>query len=153
MVLPFANLSSNTQREYFVDGLTEDLISECNMAFTYKGKPFDVKQVARDVGVRYVLQGSVRKVRKRVRVNARLTDAETGAHPWVNRFDRDIVDLWNRGTLSPSRACRGRGPSRPERAQPRRARFGDASLRGLEPRRLQVAVDRADDDCCVRVRA
>lgn len=105
VVLPFANLSGDAEQEYFVDGLTEDLTTELsripgafviarNTAFTYKGKAVDAKEIGKDLGVRYVLEGSIRRSGSRVRVNAQLIDAETGAHVWADRFDREIVDLF-----------------------------------------------------------
>jgi TolB-like protein/class 3 adenylate cyclase/cytochrome c-type biogenesis protein CcmH/NrfG len=105
VVLPFANLGGGAEEDYFVDGLTEDLTTElsrlpesfviaCNTAFTFKGKPIDVKRIGRELGVRYVLEGSVRKSGQRVRVNAQLIDAETGGHLWADRFDREVTDLF-----------------------------------------------------------
>jgi adenylate cyclase len=105
VVLPFANLSNDPQQEYFADGITEDLTTDVariqgsvviarNTAFTYKGKPVDAKQIGRDLGVRYVLEGSVRRSGNQVRINTQLVDAETGAHLWAERFDRDIGDLF-----------------------------------------------------------
>jgi TolB-like protein/class 3 adenylate cyclase/cytochrome c-type biogenesis protein CcmH/NrfG len=104
VVLPFANLSGGPDQEYFADGLTEDLTTALsridgsfviarNSAFTYKNKPVDVRQVGRDLGVRYVLEGSVRRSNDMVRVNAQLIDAETGAHLWAEQFDRTRADL------------------------------------------------------------
>lgn len=104
VVLPFANLSGDPNQEYFADGLTEDLTTDLsrldgsfviarNTAFTYKSKPVDVRQVGRDLGVRYVLEGSVRRSGDMVRVNAQLIDAETGAHLWADRFDRSRAEL------------------------------------------------------------
>jgi len=105
LVLPFTNLSGNAEQDYFVDGLIDDLTSELsrlpgsfviarNTAFTFKGKNVDVKQIGRELNVRYVLEGSVRKGGQRVRVNAQLIDAETGGHLWADRFDREIADLF-----------------------------------------------------------
>jgi TolB-like protein/Flp pilus assembly protein TadD len=105
VVLPFANLSSDPGQDYFVDGVTEDLTTELsrlagsfviahNTAFTFKGKSVNVKQVARELGVRYVVEGNVRKAGQRVRVGAQLIDAETGAHLWADRFDREISELF-----------------------------------------------------------
>jgi len=105
VVLPFGNLGGGADQDYFVDGLTEDLTTElsrlpksfviaCNTAFTFKGKPIDVKWIGRELGVRYVLEGSVRKSGQRVRVNAQLIDAETGGHLWADRFDREVTDLF-----------------------------------------------------------
>lgn len=104
VVLPFANLSSDPEQEYFVDAITDDLTTDLsriagsfviarNTAFTYKGKPADIKQIGRDLGVRYVLQGSVRRTGDHVRVNVQLLDAETGSHLWVDRFDTSLLDL------------------------------------------------------------
>ncbi|MGH6969363.1 MAG: tetratricopeptide repeat protein, partial [Stellaceae bacterium] len=95
----------DAEQEYFVDGLTEDLTTELsrmpgafviarNTAFTWKGKAADVKAIGRELGVRYALEGSVRKAGSRVRVNVQFIDAETGAHLWADRFDRDLTDLF-----------------------------------------------------------
>jgi adenylate cyclase len=105
VVLPFANLSNDPQQEYFADGITEDLTTDVariqgslviarNTAFTFKGKPVDAKQIGRELGVRYVLEGSVQRSGKQIRINTQLVDAETGAHLWAERFDRDIGDLF-----------------------------------------------------------
>ncbi|HYZ39865.1 MAG TPA: adenylate/guanylate cyclase domain-containing protein [Stellaceae bacterium] len=105
VVLPFANLSNDPEQEYFADGITEDLTTDVariqgstviarNTAFTYKGKSVDAKQIGRELGVRYVLEGSVQRFGNKVRVNAQLIDAETDAHLWAERFDRDIGDLF-----------------------------------------------------------
>ena len=104
VVLPFANLSDEREQQYFVDGITEDLTTDLsriwgmlvisrNTAFTYKDKPVNAKQIGRELGVRYVLEGSVQRSAKQVRVNAQLIDAETAAHLWAERFERDIGDL------------------------------------------------------------
>jgi adenylate cyclase len=104
-VLPFDNLSGDPEQEYFADGIAEDLITRLsawrwfpviarNSSFVYKGKSVDVKQVSRDLGVRYVVEGSVRKVGDRVRVSAQLIDASTGAHIWAERYDRDLQDIF-----------------------------------------------------------
>ncbi len=103
-VLPFANLSDDPGQEYLADGITEDLTTDLsrvedsfviarNTAFTYKGKPVEAKQVGRQLGVRYVLEGSVRRLGNQVRINVQLVDAETGAHLWAERFDRDAQEL------------------------------------------------------------
>jgi adenylate cyclase len=105
VVLPFANYSNDPEQEYFVDGITEDLTTDLsriqgslviarNTAFTYKGKQVDARQIGRELGVRYVLEGSVQRSGNQVRVNAQLVDTETGAHLWADRFDRDIGDLF-----------------------------------------------------------
>ena len=104
-VLAFNNMSGDPEQEYFSDGISEDIITDLsklselhviarNSTFTYKGKPVDVKQVGRDLGVRYVLEGSVRKAGNRVRVTGQLIDAESGAHIWADRFDRDLTDIF-----------------------------------------------------------
>ena len=104
VVLPFANLSSDPEQEYFADGITDDLTTDLsrisgsfviarNTAFTYKGKSIDAKQVGRELGIRYVLEGSVRRTGDRVRVNAQLIDVETGAHLWAERFNTDRANL------------------------------------------------------------
>ena len=105
VVLPFANLSNDPEQQYFADGITEDLTTDVsritdmfvisrNTAFTYQGKRVDTKQVGRELRVRYVLEGSVRRSGNQVRVNAQLIDAETDAHLWAERFDRDTGDLF-----------------------------------------------------------
>jgi adenylate cyclase len=105
-ILPFTNMSGDPEQEYFSDGITEDLITTLsrirwlfviarNSTFTYKGKPVDVKQVGRELGVRYVLEGSVRKGGNRVRITAQLIDATTGAHLWAERFDRELADIFS----------------------------------------------------------
>jgi len=104
-VLPFANISGDPEQEYFADGIAEDVITALskfrwffviarNSTFTYKGKTVDVKTVAQDLGVRYVLEGSVRKSGKRVRITAQLIDAPTGHHVWAERYDRDLEDIF-----------------------------------------------------------
>ena len=105
VVLPFTNLSGDPAQDYFADGITENLTTELsrirdsfviarNTAFTYKGKAIDAKQIGKELGVRYVLEGSVQRDQNRVRVNAQLVDAETGAHLWADRFEEDVADLF-----------------------------------------------------------
>jgi len=104
VVLPFANLGNDPEQQYFADGITEDLTTDLsrisgsfviarNTAFTYKDKAIEAKQIGRELGVRYVLEGSVRRSGDQVRVNAQLVDAETGAHLWAERFNRKASDL------------------------------------------------------------
>jgi len=104
VVLPFANLSNDPDQQYFADGITEDLTTDMsrlenmfvisrNTAFTYRNRPVDAKQMGRELGVRYLLEGSVRRSGNQVRVTAQLIDAETDAHLWAERFDRDTDDL------------------------------------------------------------
>ncbi len=104
-VLPFVNLSGDPKQEFFSDGITEDIITALskaprllviarNSTFTYKGKPVKVKQVSEELGVRYVLEGSVQKAGDRVRITAQLIDAQTGHHLWAERYERDLKDLF-----------------------------------------------------------
>src|SRR5262249_35329268 len=104
-VLPFTNMSSDAEQEYFSDGITEDLITDFskisglfvisrNSVFTYKGKAMKVEQVGRELGVRYVLEGSIRKAGNRVRITAQLIDATSGFHTWAERYDRDLQDIF-----------------------------------------------------------
>jgi TolB-like protein/class 3 adenylate cyclase/Tfp pilus assembly protein PilF len=106
VVLPFANIGGDPEQEYFADGVTESMTTDLsrisgafviarNTAFTYKGKAADVKQIGRDLNVRYALEGSVQRARSRMRVNVQLVDAETGAHLWAERFDKPIADLFD----------------------------------------------------------
>jgi adenylate cyclase len=104
-VLPFQNMSGDAEQEYFVDGMVEDIITSLsrlrdffviarNSTFTHKGKAVDIKQVSREFGVRYVLEGSVRKAGNRVRVTAQLIEGATGNHVWAERYDRDLADIF-----------------------------------------------------------
>jgi TolB-like protein len=103
--LPFANISGDPEQEYFADGISEDIITGLsklrwffviarNSSFTYKGKAVDVTRVSRELGVRYVLEGSVRKGGNRVRITAQLIDASTGNHIWADRYDGDLADVF-----------------------------------------------------------
>jgi TolB-like protein len=105
-VLPFANLSSDPEQEYFADGVVEDITTALSLfrwlfviarssSFTYKGRAMDVKQVGRELGVRYVLEGSVRKAGNRLRIAGQLIDAETGAHLWADRFEGALEDMFD----------------------------------------------------------
>src|SRR5262249_15518280 len=104
-VLPFTNLSSDPEQEYFSDGITEDLITDLSRlsglfviarhsTFTYKGTAVKVQEVSRDLGIRYVLEGSVRRAGERVRITAQLIDAPTDHHLWAERYDRPLQDLF-----------------------------------------------------------
>ena len=104
-VLPFANMSGDPEQEYFADGISEDittalsklrwfLVIARNSTFVYKGKAVDIKQVVRDLGVRYVLEGSVRKSGSHLRITAQLIDAENEAHLWAEKYDRDLTDIF-----------------------------------------------------------
>ncbi|MBM3524484.1 MAG: hypothetical protein FJX57_16160, partial [Alphaproteobacteria bacterium] len=114
VVLPFQNMSGDAEQEYFADGMTEEITTALsrirqffviarNTAFTYKGKKLDLKQVGRELGVRYLLEGSVRKAGNRVRITGQLIEAETGTHLWADKFDgalEDVFDLQDRVTAS-----------------------------------------------------
>jgi TolB-like protein len=104
-VLPFDNLSADAAEEYFADGLTDDLITDLsklsglfviarNSVFTYKDQAVDIREIARKLGVRYVLEGSVRRAGHQMRINTQLIDSETGGHLWADRFDRDASDIF-----------------------------------------------------------
>ncbi len=104
-VLPFVNMSNDPEQEYFSDGLTEDLITDLsrisglfviarNSTFVYKGQAVNIQEVGRELGVRYVLEGSVRKAGSRIRVNAQLIDVSSGMHLWADRYDREITDVF-----------------------------------------------------------
>jgi adenylate cyclase len=104
-VLPFQNMSGDPEQEYFADGMVEEIITALsrfkslfviarNSSFTFKGKAVDIKEVGRRLGVRYVLEGSVRKASGKVRITGQLIDAATGAHIWVDRFERDLTDVF-----------------------------------------------------------
>jgi len=104
-VLPFANMSGDPEQEYFADGMVEEIITALsrirwlfviarNSSFSYKGQSPDVKQVGRELGVRYVLEGSVRKAGQRVRITAQLIDALSGVHLWADRFDGSLEDIF-----------------------------------------------------------
>ncbi len=106
VVLPFANLGGGAEQEYFVDGITESLTTDLsrisgafviarNTAFTYRAKPVDVREIGRDLNVRYALEGSVQRSGERMRVNVQLIDAETGAHLWAERFDKPVAELFD----------------------------------------------------------
>jgi adenylate cyclase len=105
VVLPFTNLSNDPSQDYFADGITENLTTELsrihnsfviarNTAFSFKGKSIDAKAIGQELGVRYVLEGSVQRDQNRVRINAQLIDAESGAHLWADRFEEDVADLF-----------------------------------------------------------
>ncbi len=105
VVLPFTNLSGDASQDYFADGVTENLTTDLsrirnsfviarNTAFTFKGKNLDAKEIGKELGVRYVLEGSVQRDQNRARVNAQLIDAQSGAHLWAERFEEDVADLF-----------------------------------------------------------
>jgi TolB-like protein/tetratricopeptide (TPR) repeat protein len=179
VVLPFVNLDGNSEQDYFVDGVTESLTTDLsripgafviarNTAFTFKGKPVDVRVIGRELGVRYVMEGSVLGGGDRIRVNAQLIDTKTGAHLWAERFDKpraDIFDMQDEITTRLARtvgvelvAAEGR---RAERDRPNNMDAGDLAMRGwailnqpLSLRRDRAACDLFDaalrlDDCNV----
>ena len=105
-VLPFVNMSGDPEQEFFADGLTEDILTELsrfrelfvisrNSVFVYKGKPVNVQAVARELGVHYVVEGSVRKAGNRVRVTVQLIEAATDRHLWAERYDRELKDIFD----------------------------------------------------------
>ncbi len=105
-VLPFDNMSGNAEQEYFADGISEDIITEIsrysgffviarNSSFAYKGQSIDIKQIGRELGARYVLEGSVRRAGNRVRITAQLIEAGTGNHVWAERYDRELDDIFS----------------------------------------------------------
>src|SRR5205823_4161187 len=105
-VLPFQNMSGDPEQEYFADGVVEEIITALsrfnhlfviarNSTFTYRGRAVDLKQVGRELGVRYVLEGSVRKAASRVRITGQLIDTATGAHLWADRFDGGLEDVFD----------------------------------------------------------
>jgi adenylate cyclase len=105
-ILPFTNQSSDPEQDYFADGMVDDIITALshfkalfviarNSSFTYKGRAVDVKQIGRELGVRYVLEGSVRKAANRVRITGQLVDTATGGHLWAERFDGGLSDIFD----------------------------------------------------------
>src|SRR6202008_1537152 len=105
-VLPFQNMSGDPEQEYFADGMVEDIITGLsrikwlfviarNSSFVYKGKAVDIRQVGRELGVRYVLEGGVRKAGNRLRITAQLIEAETGAHLWAEKYDGALDDVFD----------------------------------------------------------
>ena len=105
-VLPFVNMSGDPEQEYFSDGLTEDLITDLskisglfviarNSSFTYKGKAVKAQEVSQELGVRFFVEGSVRKASNRIRISAQLVDAITGGHLWAERYDRELRDIFD----------------------------------------------------------
>jgi adenylate cyclase len=104
-VLPFTNMSGDSEQEYFADGITDDIITQLsnlselfviarNSSFQYKNRPMDVRQIGRELGVRYVLEGSIRRSGDRVRISAQLVDAASGVHRWAKRYDRELRDIF-----------------------------------------------------------
>jgi adenylate cyclase len=149
-VLPFTNMSGDPAQEFFADGIAEDIITALsrypslfviarNSCFTYKGRAVDVKQVGRELGVRYVLEGSLRKAGNRIRVTAQLVEAETGKHVWADRYDRDLTDIFTVQdeiteavtiATAPSH-CRRRATTRHAQASGKPRRLGGLSARSV----------------------
>jgi adenylate cyclase len=136
-VLPFQNMSGDPEQEYFADGIVEEIITALsrvhwlfviarNSSFTYKGRAVDIKLVGRELGVRYVLEGSVRKANNRVRITGQLVDATTGAHVWANRFDGALDDIFAFRTRSPRASL---GPSSRGCSRPRSSARGESRQR------------------------
>jgi len=158
-VLPFTNMSNDAEQEYFADGMTEDLITDIsqvsglfviarNSVFTYKGKAVKVRQVAEELGVRYVLEGSVRKVSNQVRINAQLIDATTGGHVWAKRYDGSLDDVFSmqdkitRNIVSAlSVTLTGQEEEGQAKVQSSSTEAHDAFLRGWERYRLGTPED------------
>jgi TolB-like protein/class 3 adenylate cyclase len=148
MVLPFTNLSGDTEQDYFVDAVTEMLtidlsriedafVISCNTALTYKGKVVDVRQISRELGVRYVMEGSVQSLADRVRVSAQLIDGESGALLWAERFDKARADLFDMQDEITTRLARALGIElvaaegrRAERERPNNMNAADLAMRG-----------------------
>ena len=142
-VLPFTNIGNDPEQESFADGLTEDLITDLsrisglfviarNSAFAYKGKAIDVREIGRDLGVRYLLEGSARRAAGRVRINAQLVDAVSGDHLWAERFDRSLDDVFavqDEVTAKIVEALFGRLRTPPPRHRPRNLEAYDLCIR------------------------
>ena len=143
-VLPFTNMSADPEQEHFVDGMTEDLITDLsrhpalfviarNSTFAYKGRSLDVRQIARELGVRYLLEGSARRAAGRVRINVQLIDCIGGGHLWAERFDRDMDDIFamqDEVTLRIVEALIGRLVAAPQRNRPKNIQAYDLCVRG-----------------------
>ena len=141
-MLPFANLSSDPEQEYFADGMVEDIITALsrfkslfviarNSSFTYKGRAVDVKQVGRELGVRYVLEGSVRKAADECASQGSSIDAATGAHLWADRFDGSLGDIFDLQDQVSEKRCR-----RDSAERCKRPRSSGQAQADREPRRL-----------------
>ena len=155
-VLPFQNMSGDPEQEYFTDGITEDIITELsrfhslfviarNSSFSYKGKSPDIRQVGRELGVRYVLEGSIRKSSNRIRVTGQLIDTLTGNHIWAERYDRVLEDIFavqeevtraivgrDRATDRDRRSNRRRLDDAPTISAPTKSLFGRGPMRGRD---------------------
>jgi TolB-like protein len=146
VVLPFTNIGGGPAQDSVADGITESLTTDLaripgtvvigrNTAFTYKGKAIDARQVGRELGVRYVMEGSIQSCEDRIRINAQLIDAETGAHLWAERFDKSRADLFSMQDEVIARLARmvGRSSSPRPKAAGRRASGPMISTRSISP--------------------
>lgn len=142
-VLPFANMSSDVEQEFFSDGITEDLITDLskvsglfviarNSSFAYKGRSVKVQDIARDLGVRFVLEGSIRKAGNRVRITAQLIDAANGGHLWAERFDRDLTDIFSTQDEVVEKIVRALSVTLTKRDEERLNRRGTANVEAYE---------------------
>jgi adenylate cyclase len=163
-VLPFQNLSGDPDQEYFADGVVEDITAAVsrvgwlfviarNSSFTYKGHPIDIKRVGRELGVRYVMEGGVRKAGNRARITAQLIETATGGHVWAERYDRDLADIFavqaeiaEAVTAAISPAVAGAERQRALRKQPRNLNAWEAYQRGL----WHLSQTTADDNLAAR---
>jgi adenylate cyclase len=142
-VLPFMNMSSDIEQEFFSDGITEDLITDLskvsglfviarNSSFAYKGRSVKVQDIARDLGVRFVLEGSIRKAGNRVRITAQLIDAANGGHLWAERFDRDLTDIFETQDEVVEKIVGVLSVTLTKREEERIARRGTSNLKAYE---------------------
>jgi len=159
VVLPFTNLSGDASQDYFADGITENLTTDLsrirnsfviarNTAFTYKGKNVDAKEIGKELGVRYVLEGSVQRDQNRVRVAAQLVDAESGAHLWADRFEEDVADLFKLQDEVVARLANtlGNELNKAEAAKGSRSKNPDAIDLAMRGQALLLTVWRGDKD-------
>jgi adenylate cyclase len=156
-VLPFRNMSGDPEQEYFVDGMVEDIITGLshyktlfviarNSSFTYKGRAVDIRQVGRELGVRYVLEGSIRKAGNRVRITGQLIDATNGTHIWADRFDGDLEDIFELQDQVAGRVIGGIAPSL-WAAEQERAKRKIGNLQAYDYfLRANSAMDRVSDE-------
>jgi TolB-like protein/tetratricopeptide (TPR) repeat protein len=163
VVLPFTNLGSDSEQDYFVDGITESLTTDLSRipgafviarytAFTFKGKAVDARKLGRELGVRYVLEGSVQSGANRIRVNAQLVDADTGAHLWAERFDKPRADLFDMQDEITTRLARTVGielvaleGQRAERERPDNMDAVDLAMRGRAIMNRPFSVENAQE--------
>jgi len=149
-VLPFTNMSNDPNQEYFSDGMAEDIMTDLseisglfviarNSTFTYKGQAVDVRDVSKRLGVRYVLDGSVRKAGNRIRVNVQLIDAPTGGHLWAERYDSELEDIFSlqdemtqKSVFAPKVTLTLEEQARFRQAPTTGLEANDAYLRGME---------------------